>query len=168
MPLARQLAPRATLLGVRGRSNEEGISRWFRRLSMTQFDQNDIQAEARAFDAFIDGAITAYGLDPERMTYLGYSNGANFIGAVMGLFPQRVKRAILWRAMAALDPLPDADLTGTQTLMLTGGADPYGQYAPPLADWLRVSGSTLEAQTTEAGHALVQQDLERTAAWLAR
>ena len=31
----RTASPRATLLGVRGRSTEEGIARWFRRLSMT-------------------------------------------------------------------------------------------------------------------------------------
>uniref|UniRef100_UPI001954E030 hypothetical protein n=1 Tax=Enterobacter bugandensis TaxID=881260 RepID=UPI001954E030 len=30
MPLARRIAPRATLLGFRGRSTEEGVLRWFR------------------------------------------------------------------------------------------------------------------------------------------
>jgi phospholipase/carboxylesterase len=37
MPLAHRIAPRATLLGVRGRSHEEGVARWFRRLTMTSF-----------------------------------------------------------------------------------------------------------------------------------
>ena len=61
MPFARHIAPRARLLGVRGRSTEEGILRWFRRLSPMSFDQADIRFEAEAFAAFIVEAITAYG-----------------------------------------------------------------------------------------------------------
>ena len=70
---------------MRGRSTEEGVARFFRRLTMTTFDQDDIRAEARAFAAFWQGAIAAYDLDPARITVMGYSNGANFAGAVMGL-----------------------------------------------------------------------------------
>ena len=46
MPLTHRIAPHATLLGVRGRSTEEGAARFFRRISMTSFDQDDIRAEA--------------------------------------------------------------------------------------------------------------------------
>ena len=35
MPMARRIAPYATLLGVRGRATEEGTSRWFRRIDTT-------------------------------------------------------------------------------------------------------------------------------------
>ena len=38
MPLARRVAPKARLLGLRGRSAEEGVNRWFRRLGMGRFD----------------------------------------------------------------------------------------------------------------------------------
>jgi phospholipase/carboxylesterase len=54
MPFAHSVAPRATLLGVRGRSHEEGSARWFRRASQTTFDQRDIRAEAEAFAAFVN------------------------------------------------------------------------------------------------------------------
>ncbi len=57
MPLARLAAPRATLLGVRGRSTEEGIQRWFRRFDLKRFDQNDIRFEAEAFEAFVEGRL---------------------------------------------------------------------------------------------------------------
>ncbi len=52
MPLAHRIAPRATLLGLRGRSTEEGVARFFRRLSMASFDQDDIRSEAAAFAGF--------------------------------------------------------------------------------------------------------------------
>ncbi|RNF33534.1 VOC family protein [Paracoccus methylarcula] len=166
MPLAHHLNPNATLLGLRGRSNEEGVARFFRRLSMTSFDQQDIRAEATAFDAFMSGAIAAYDLDPERITVLGYSNGANFAGAVMGLYPVLLRRAILIRPMAVLEDLPEPDLTGTRVLTLAGAHDPYGPHAARLNDWLRASGADLDARTVPAGHELAQADLAAAQDWL--
>ena len=66
MPFAARLAPRATLLGIRGRSAEEGILRWFRRFGATTFDQADIEFEAAAFAAFVDEAIRGYRLPPRK------------------------------------------------------------------------------------------------------
>src|SRR3546814_15505695 len=87
MPLAARLNPRATLLGVRGRSTEEGIARWFRRFDPVTYDQDDISAEAAAFAGFIEGAVKGYGLDPALMTCLCYSNAATLLGASLRLHP---------------------------------------------------------------------------------
>ena len=168
MPLARWIAPRATLLGVRGRSHEEGVARWFRRLSVTTFDQEDIRAEAEAFTAFVEGAIEAYRLDPKRMTFFGYSNGANFAGAVMGLHPATIRRAILIRAMAALEDMPETDLAGAEVLMLTGARDPYALYAAALEDWLRTQGADLDAGRIETGHDITPEDVAVAKSWLQR
>lgn len=167
MPLAHRIAPRATLLGVRGRSTEEGVTRFFRRLSMTQFDQEDIRREAEAFAAFWDGALAAYDLDPAKITVLGYSNGANFAGAVMALHPRLIRRAILMRPMLALEAPAPADLGGVSVLTLQGARDPYGTYAPALNEWLAASGATLDARVIPAGHELAAEDLAAAQGWLA-
>ncbi|MDQ1901742.1 VOC family protein [Paracoccus sp. WLY502] len=166
MPLAHRIAPHATLLGVRGRSTEEGVARYFRRTAMTSFDQDDIRAEAEAFAAFWTGALAAYGLDPARITVMGYSNGANFAGAVMGLHPGLIRRAILMRPMAVLDDLPQVDLTGLSVLTLTGARDPYGVHAPRLNDWLAARGATLDARVVQAGHDVVADDLAAATDWM--
>lgn len=166
MPLAHRIAPQATLLGVRGRSHEEGVARWFRRLTMTIFDQADIRSEAEAFAAFVEGAVAGYGLDAARMTFLGYSNGANFIGAVMGLYPDLIRRAILLRAMPVLEAPPQADLAGTKVLTLTGAQDPFGRFAPLLESWLREQGADLDARTIGAGHELAPDDVSIAREWL--
>lgn len=166
MPLAHRIAPRATLLGLRGRSTEEGVARFFRRLSMTTFDQADIRAEAAAFAGFWKDAVAAYDLDPARITVLGYSNGANFAGAVMALHPGLIASAILMRPMLALDPVPQADLTGLRVLTLQGARDPYGMHAPALNDWLAASGADLDARRLPAGHELSPDDLSAATAWL--
>lgn len=166
MPLAHRIAPRATLLGVRGRSLEDGSVRWFRRLGVKGFDQDDIRSEAEAFAAFVDGAVAGYGLDPARMTFLGYSNGANFAAAMMGLQPGLIRRAILLRAVPVLDTLPEADLTGTKVLTVAGVDDPFGQRGPDLDAWLVQSGAAVDTRTVDAGHQLVPADATLAAGWL--
>ncbi|WP_405402488.1 VOC family protein [Paracoccus sp. Ld10] len=166
MPLAHRIAPRATLLGLRGRSTEEGVARFFRRLSPVSFDQDDIRSEAAVFADFWDSAMAAYGLDPARLTVLGYSNGANFAGAVMALHPELIMRAILIRPMLVLNAVPDADLSGVRVLTLRGALDPYEQYAPALNDWLAASGADLDDRQVAAGHEIAPEDLSAASAWL--
>ncbi|WP_315926674.1 VOC family protein [Mesorhizobium sp. SP-1A] len=165
MPLARRIAPRATLLGVRGRSHEEGNARWFRRFTATRFDQADIRAEAEAFAAFVEGAVAAYRLDAARLTFLGHSNGANFAAAVVALYPEVIRRAMLLRAIPVLEELPPAGLEGAKVLMLAGSRDPFGKNAPGLAEWFRACGAELDLRTVDAGHDLVPADEALARQW---
>jgi phospholipase/carboxylesterase len=166
MPLAHRASPRATLLGVRGRSHEEGTARWFRRHTATTFDQADIRSEAEAFAAFVEGAIAGYGLDATRMTFLGFSNGANFAASVMALYPETIRNAALLRAIPVLEELPNPDLTGTRVLMATGSQDPFGKLAPVLAEWFAECGSDLDDRKIDAGHDLAPGDTEIVREWI--
>lgn len=168
MPIARRVAPHATLLGVRGRSTEEGTLRWFRRLTPTSFDQADIRFEAEAFVAFIAQAVTAYGLAADRLVFLGYSNGANLLAAVMLLHPGPVTRAILLRPVMVLDDAPPADLGRSRILMLSGRSDPYRALAPALEQAFRDGGAEIDARNVDAGHELAEADQGAIRAWLKR
>ncbi|SFI53530.1 VOC family protein [Albimonas pacifica] len=166
MPLARRIAPRATLLGVRGRATEENVNRWFRRFDGATFDQADIRGEAAAFAAFVDGAVAGYGLDAARLGFLGYSNGANFLAAAMQLHPSAVRRAVLLRGVQVLDPPPAGDLSGAHALAIEGGEDPAAGAAPTLADDLRARGARVETRRAPGGHELTDTDVAEAAAWL--
>ncbi|MFD1796627.1 ring-cleaving dioxygenase [Paracoccus aurantiacus] len=168
MPLAAKLNPRATLLGLRGRSTEEGINRWFRRFDAVTYDQPDIIAESEALVGFVEGAVRGYGLDPDKLSFLGYSNGANLLGAVMQLHPGTVRRAILLRPVQVLEAPPEADLGGTEVLMLTGNHDPFSRMAPVLEEALRKGGADLDSRIVDAGHELSAADLTAASDWLAK
>lgn len=167
MPLAHRISPRATLLGVRGRSTEEGHARWFRRRSAVEFDQQDIHFEAEAFDAFWREASTTYGLNPHGTTVLGLSNGANFAAAFTALYPGTFRRAILIRSMMVLDAPEPVDLSDMHVLTLTGSRDPFAPQGAALNEWLRRCGAELEAHAVAAGHGLVPDDLALARAWVA-
>jgi phospholipase/carboxylesterase len=166
MPLAHRVAPQATLLGVRGRATEEGNNRWFRRFDAVTFDQADIRSEAAAFNDFMQAAIQSYGLDAARISYLGYSNGANLLGAVALLHPQLVRRAILLRGVAVLEDAPRPDLTGAHILLLSGADDPYAARAARLDAALRDAGATVDAHLLSAGHDLGPADREAAQNWI--
>jgi len=168
MPIARRIAPRATLLGVRGRATEEGTNRWFRRFDATTFDQADIRSEAEAFTAFVEGAVVGYGLNADKLAFLGYSNGANFLAAVMQLHPGVVRRAVLLRSIRALDNPPAADLSGTSVLVLNGRDDGLTRNAPAVADALKARGANVETRDLIAGHELTVADVTEAAEWLRR
>lgn len=140
--------------------------RWFRRLTATRFDQADVRAEADAFAAFLPKLLRSYRLDSARAALVGYSNGANFIAALMLLHPHLVRRAALLRAMLALDEPPAPDLTDAAVLMVTGRSDPYGPYAPGLGETLRKLGAHVEAHTVQAGHELTPEDVAIVQDWV--
>jgi phospholipase/carboxylesterase len=166
MPIARQIAPRATLLGVRGRATEEGSNRWFRRAGETGFDQQDIRDESDALLAFVEGAVGGYGLEPDKLIFLGYSNGANMLGAFILLHPGVVRRAILLRAIQVLEDPPRADLTGTKVLVLEGSDDPFLGMAPAVADNLVMCGAQVDVRRLQADHQLAAADVTAAAEWI--
>jgi phospholipase/carboxylesterase len=168
LPLGREIAAQAHLLGFRGRSNEEGSLRWFRRHGMDRFDQADIAREAEAFAATLPQALARYGLDPSRVTALGYSNGANFAASLMLLHPGLFARAILLRPMLVLEAPPTPDLSKTRVLTIAGRSDPYGGYAPALNDHFRRCGAVLTAETIALGHGLDRRDIILAQAWYER
>lgn len=168
MPIARRIAPRSVLLGVRGRATDEGSNRWFRRLDAATFDQVDIRGEAEAFAAFVEGAVAGYGLDRERLAFLGYSNGANFLASVIELHPGLVRRAMLLRGVQVMEDPPAGDLSETRALMLDGRDDALAAEAAALADALVARGVHLDRREVPAGHELAPADAAEAADWLRR
>ncbi len=166
MPLAHRASPQSTLLGVRGRSTEEGIARWFRRFEGLAFDQDDIRSEAEAFAAFLEGAIAAYHLDRSRITLVGHSNGANFLAAFLLLHPGLAGRAVLLRPMPVLSNPPEGDLSAVRVLVASGRDDPFAEHAPRLAALLEARGAKVSLREVDAGHDLAAADSDLMRAWL--
>lgn len=162
----RLIAPEATLIGLRGRSTDEPSLRWFRRFPDGTFDQNQIFSEAEAVTAFLPDLLERESLNIQDAVPLGFSNGANFIGAMLFLYPGLFKRAVLWRPMLVLEKLPEVDLTGTSVLITTGVSDPYGHFVPALADALESRGAKVDLHTLPTGHTLTRSDISITADWL--
>lgn len=172
MPLARRIAPDATLIGLRGRSIEDQSVRWFRRPVDGVFDQADIAAEAEAFAAFVEMALEGYDIDPARLTFLGYSNGANFLASAMMLYPGLVDRALLLRPLLVLEEqmragLQSTSLAGSRVALLPGLTDDLVPATGGPGAILAAAGAEVQETPVEAGHALSPADIAAGRAALA-
>ncbi|MDX8515108.1 alpha/beta hydrolase [Mesorhizobium captivum] len=167
-PLARQIAPHATLVAARGRIAQEDGFRWFERITPTSFDQSSIRVETAAFAQFATGAARRHGLDLGRATFLGYSNGANLVSTLMLLHPGLVRQAALLRAMPVLDEAPATNLAGTRVLVIAGAADQtYGPFAPALVTLFSQRRAEVDARIVAAGHEFGDADAAIARQWLA-
>jgi phospholipase/carboxylesterase len=168
VPLARQIAPNAALVAVRGRIPQEDGFRWFERITPTSFEQESIRTETNAFAYFVSDAAERHGLDLSCATFLGYSNGANLVSSLMLLHPGLVERAALLRPMPVLDEVPPTDLTGTAVLIIAGVGDfTYGPFAPALVTLLSQRGAAVDARIVASGHEVGDPDAAIVRQWLA-
>lgn len=169
IPLARRLAPGATLLAPRGKVLEGGVTRrFFARRGMLDLDLDDLRGAADELAAFVIAATRAYDLDPTRVTALGYSNGANAAVGMLFRHPDVLAGAVLLRPLMPYEPEPPLDLSGRSVLIAAATHDPY---APPavtarLAEVLGHSGADVTTNVVDGGHELQESDLRVAADWL--
>jgi phospholipase/carboxylesterase len=167
VPLGARIAPGSALLSPRGKVRENGMPRFFRRLSEGVFDLDDLKARAHELGDFVEQARTAYAL--EKPIAVGFSNGANVATALMLLRPEALAGAVLMRGTAPFIPDELPDLHGVPVLILSGSADPLvaAESASALADLLARAGAKVSAVKIDAGHGLTPNDIALAKRWLA-
>ena len=167
LPLGRMIAPGAALLSPRGKVLENGMPRFFRRLTEGVFDEDDLRRRANELADFIAEARDQYSL-PAPIA-VGYSNGANIAAAVLLLRPEALAGVVLLRSMMPLRAAPAVNLQGKPVLLLSGVMDPIAaaDTTARLASALDAAGATVLQRELPAGHELSQADIAAARGWLA-
>jgi phospholipase/carboxylesterase len=168
LPLGSAVAPGAPLLSPRGKVLENGMPRFFRRLSEGVFDEADIRTRAQELVGFIAEATKYYGLGPIPPIALGFSNGANMAAAMLLLHPGSLSGALLLRPMVPLLPDHTPQLRGVPVLIAAGRQDPIArpEQSQALADLLEGAGADVTLRWVNAGHAMTREDLEAAERWM--
>ena len=170
LPLARTLSPGAAVLSPRGDVSEHGANRFFARLAEGVFDPAEVTKRTHALADFIAAASAHYGLDPTRLTAIGFSNGANIAATILQLRPTVLGGAVLLRSMVVLgQPATAASLSGKRVLLLNGTADQIVplDHPPRLAALLRAGGADVTQTFVPSSHGLTAADLTAAKSWLA-
>jgi phospholipase/carboxylesterase len=169
VPLGRELAPGPAILSPRGKVSEYGAARFFRRLAEGVFDHEDLVFRTHELADFVERASEVYGFDPSKLVAVGYSNGANIAASLMLLHPDRLRAAVLFRAMVPFEPEETPDLSGTPVFLAAGRRD---QMIPPqnterLAEILREAGADVDLRWRDTGHPLTYEEVAEAKEWLA-
>ena len=168
--LAGALAPDAGILAPRGRVQEHGMLRWFRRHGEGVFDVDDVIACSRELAAFIGAARDHYGLGDRKLVSVGFSNGANIALATAMLHPEALDRVIAFSGMYPLGEWTGmADLSGSRILTINGDTDPMAPLSSvtQLVAELNRQGAAAEQVLRPGGHGIGPADLDAARTWLA-
>jgi phospholipase/carboxylesterase len=168
LPLGARIGTGRAMLSPRGKVNEHGITRFFRRGDEGLWDVEDFRTRTAELADFTARAIAAYRL--QKPVALGYSNGANIAWSLLLKDPGLLKGAILLRAMLPFDPRPLPDLTGIPVLLIAATHDELIplERAGLLAALLGEAGADVTYEVLPVAHGLTQEDVALTAEWLAK
>jgi phospholipase/carboxylesterase len=168
IPLGRHLDPDAAILSPRGKVLENGMPRFFRRLAEGVFDLEDLQRRTHELADFIIAAAEDYGFEIDKIVSVGFSNGANIAASLLLLHPGILRTAILFRAMVPLVPDPLPKPTDTRVFISAGNQDPIvsASETENLANLLRDCGADVTVRSVNAGHGLIDADVQNARAWL--
>ncbi|PLR98758.1 alpha/beta hydrolase [Bacillus sp. T33-2] len=167
MPLANLIASDVNILGVRGNVLENGMPRFFRRLSEGVFDEEDLVFRTRELDQFINESAEQYGFNRDKVVAVGYSNGANIAASLLYHYEKSLRGAILFHAMVPLRNVELPDLTGIPVFIGAGKRD---HLIPPaetkqLSDSLQNANADVTEHWGNGGHELTRDEVEEAKKW---
>ena len=170
LPLGQALVPGAALLTPRGKVLENGMPRFFRRLALGVFDEQDLRFRTQELAEFVRAAADQYGFDPGNIVAVGYSNGANIAGSMLLLYPQSLRAAVLLSPMLPLKPEQMPNLKSVAIFVAAGRADPIvaPENTKQLVSLLEQAGADVIEHWHRGGHELTQSVIDAAHHWLAR
>lgn len=167
LALAHFIQPEYNVLSVRGEVNENGMNRFFKRLSEGVFDEVDLVYRTHQLKEFIDQASIDYGFDKKHVIALGYSNGANIAGSLLFHYSDVFEKAILLHPMVPIrKELPD--LSRVSVFIGAGKNDPI---CPPeesieLNELLSSAQADVTLHWENSGHRISESELNAVKKWL--
>ena len=161
VPVAGRILPGAGILSPRGKVLENGMPRFFRRLSEGVFDLEDLRLRTGELAEFIIRASEIYSLDRGKLTAVGYSNGANIAASILLTYAGVIPNAVLFHPMVPFIPESLPDLSGTDVLITAGTNDPIvsPEGTEDLAGLLKEAGARVEVFWQGNGHNLTRDEI---------
>ena len=121
--LNEQLDKKYNLVGLKGNVDENGMNRFFRRVSLGVFDQENIKEEVEKLRVFISEWMKTNNVTVENTIFLGYSNGANILLAFLFYHPELINNALLLHPMLPFGPKEKLDLESKRIFLAYGTRD---------------------------------------------
>ena len=167
LPLAGMIDDEASVLSVRGNVLENGMPRFFRRLSEGVFDEEDLVFRTKELDEFLDEAAQKYEFDRNNIIAVGYSNGANIAASLLFHYQNALKAAILHHPMVPRRGIELPNLTGKSVFIAAGTNDPIcpSTESEELQSILQKANASVTLHWENRGHQLTREEVEAAAEW---
>ena len=166
--LGKKIEPNASILSPRGKVLENGLPRFFRRLSEGVFDLEDLRIRSHELADFIQKCSLHYKFDLENTIAIGFSNGANISVSMLFLRPEVLQGTILFRAMVPFIPDPLPNLSSKKILLSAGLEDPIvsRNETENLFRLFQKTNAILTLKWQPSSHNLIQEDILVAKPWI--
>ncbi|MGC6770225.1 alpha/beta hydrolase [Enterococcus sp. LJL128] len=166
--IARYLDPQSTILSLRGRVQEEGMNRFFKRNGLNQFDINSLEEESDYLLKKIEEISKENGIVLSDWIIIGYSNGANIAGHLLLERNSQLRQAILLHPMSLGVDTQNGQLSNTAVFLSHGSHDPIvsSEAFQRLSKQLERRGAAVTVENTEAGHQVTMEEINQVKKWL--
>jgi|SRR5690625_3879665 len=167
IPLATKLNPDASVLSVRGNVLENGMPRFFKRISEGVFDEEDLIFRTKELNDFLNEAAEKYNFDRSNILAMGYSNGANIAASLLFHYQDALKGAILHHPMVPRRGIELPNLSGKLIFIGAGKNDP--QCPPEESEELKTLFEQANAEVLlhweNSGHLLTGEEFAAAREW---
>lgn len=167
VPLAEELAPGSTILGLRGTVAIDGGYAFFHRFPDRTIDEADLTNRVPPLADFIQASLDNHGLTKAPIA-IGFSNGAIMAAALLLTRPGLFAGAILLRPLSPFKDDPPVRLDGKSVLIIDGEKDnrrSLGDGAR-LAERLLKVGAIVAHHVLPVGHSITHMDREIAREWM--
>ncbi|MGB4589078.1 MAG: alpha/beta hydrolase [Clostridiaceae bacterium] len=167
IPVAKMISTDANILSLRGNTSENGMLRFFNRISEGVFDEEDVKFRSKEIVDFLNEAKDMYGIDLDKLNAVGYSNGANIIAAIQLLYGDIFKKSILFHAMIPLREAQTASLSDVKVFLGAGENDPIIPIgnSEKLESLLKSKGADVTMKRYMKGHTLTLDEVNDAKEW---
>lgn len=165
--IGKMVDPEAHILSFRGEVSENGMNRFFRRLSEGIFDEEDLKMRSETITKEISALVARYHLEETELHSLGYSNGANIIAGILYLHGGIFQKSILFHPMVPLKSGPEKSLDKAEIFIGAGANDPIVPYdnTQALMKDFTDQDAFVTMKTYDMGHRLTLDEVEDAREW---
>lgn len=167
LPLADKIDPHANVLSVRGNVLENGMPRFFKRLSEGVFDQEDLIFRTKELHEFLNQMAVEHTFDRDHIIAIGYSNGANIAASLLFHDQSALRGAILHHPMVPRRDIELPDLQDKHIFITAGENDPIcpPQESIELQKMFENKHANVSIHWENNGHQLTLSEIEAAASW---
>ena len=167
LDVAATVDANANVLSFRGNVEENGRTRFFKRLSPTEVDEDNLSEEGRRLHDELLACEKEYGFELQKSIFIGYSNGANMAAHLLLNYDLYMLGAILLHSGYRSEQVGKVDLTRTDVLLTAGARDMVttAGEAYQLKKELELKGAVAEVKLTDGGHEIVPDELMEGHVW---
>jgi len=165
--LGELIDSKANILGLRGRVNEHGMNRFFKRIRPGVFDEESLIKETKYLHTYIKNFANINHFDLDKITLIGFSNGANILASLIYHFGKQYRAFALLHPMIPLKDFSVVEQDQNPIFISAGMNDPIVDYdeVKMLKNVLTNHGAIVDFHTYKYGHSLSEKEIQDIKSW---